>query len=299
MSASSIEWTEETWNPTVGCTEVSPGCDHCYAAGMAHRAMLPAHAGLTVSSPGRGPRWSGEVRCLPERLELPLRWRRPRRVFVDSMSDLFHPGVPDEFVAAVFGVMVRARQHTFQVLTKRPRRMERFTRWTEDAPPPNVWLGTSIEANRYVYRADWLRAASAAVRFVSLEPLLGPLPDLDLAGIDWVIVGGESGGGARPAHPAWVRDIRDRCLAEGTSFFFKQWGTWAPADGLGRLSPAEGERRALVALDGTFTVSADSVPMYRVGKRRGGARLDGVTWEQVPEPAAVCDDVAAGGVGRW
>lgn len=259
--STTIEWTEETWNPTVGCFRVSPGCDNCYAIGVAHRAMQPAHEGLTIKRPGERTDWSGTVRCLPERMEAPLRWRKPRRVFVDSMSDLFHPDVPDEFVSQVFDVMWLARAHTFQVLTKRPQRMSAFLArkyvfdWRGLDPSVNQWLGTSIEDDRYVFRADHLRATPAAVRFLSLEPLLGPLPSLDLTGIDWVIVGGESGPKARPMHPDWARDIRDRCAAAGIPFFFKQWGGWAPVAGGMRL----------------------------VGKKAAGRELDGRTWDEMPD----------------
>lgn len=226
--ASTIEWTDATWNPTVGCAHVSPGCDGCYAAREAFGRLshLPTYAGLAERrSPDELPRFTGEVRLLPERLEQPLRWRKPRRVFVDSMSDLFHPDVPLEFIDKVFDTMERASQHTYQVLTKRPGRMAYATEWlyrggTE--PLPNVWLGTSIESNRFTWRAEYLSAAHAAVRFVSAEPLLGPLPSLDLAGIDWLIVGCESGPRARPMNLDWARELRDRCAATGTAFFVKQ-----------------------------------------------------------------------------
>ncbi|HRE01603.1 MAG TPA: DUF5131 family protein, partial [Ilumatobacteraceae bacterium] len=179
-----IEWTDETWNPVVGCSELSPGCDHCYAVGVAHREMQPAHVGLTI-----GRKWTGEVRCLPDRLDTPLRWRKPRKVFVNSMSDLFHPSVPAEFIRSLFETMAACPQHTFQVLTKRPQRLPQMFRnldgRTEPLPTlPNVWIGTSIETDRYAFRANALRATSAVVRFLSLEPLLGPLPSLDLTGID-------------------------------------------------------------------------------------------------------------------
>jgi protein gp37 len=242
-----IEWTDQTWNPVVGCTAVSPGCDICYAAVVASRQMQPAHRGLTI-----GRQWNGTVRLLPERLDEPLRWRNARRVFVCSMSDLFHRAVPEGFIVDVWTTMAMAPQHTFQVLTKRPKRMAhrlsrpwfdsdvemglrlvgygRHVDWQSREYPeagdarwlPNVWLGTSIESDRYTYRADHLRATPAAVRFLSLEPLLGALPSLDLTGIDWVIVGGESGSGARPMHPDWGRDIRDRCAAAGVPLFVKQ-----------------------------------------------------------------------------
>lgn len=214
-----IGWTDETWNVTVGCSRISTGCDSCYAIGVAHRAMQPAHEGLTIRRPG-GVDWTGEVRCLPGRLELPFRWVKPRRVFVDSMSDLFHPDVPESFITDVFDVMGRADRHIFQVLTKRPRRMaEILRRWT---PTVNVHLGVSIENDRYVWRADHLRATPAAVRFLSLEPLVGPMPSLDLAGIDWVVVGGESGPRHRTMDIGWLADICERCTAAGVPLFVKQ-----------------------------------------------------------------------------
>lgn len=219
----SIEWTDETWNPTTGCDRVSPGCDHCYAATMAARLKAmgnPRYQRDGADGPGFG------LTLHPDVLEKPLRWRKPRRVFVDSMSDLFHPDVPSEFVQRVWEVMGRCPQHTFQILTKRPQRMADLTRRL-----PNVWLGTSIESDRFAFRAKHLRRCPAEVRFLSCEPLLGPLPSLDLTGIDWVIVGGESGPNARPMHPDWVRDLRDRCLDAGVTFFFKQWGGRTPKAG--------------------------------------------------------------------
>lgn len=300
-----IEWSDEVWNPTVGCSKVSPGCDGCYAIGVAHRAMQPAHEGLTIRRPGERPDWTGEVRCLPDRLDVPLRWRKPRRVFVDSMSDLFHPDVPAEFIAEVWGVMEVAQRHTFQVLTKRPQRMAQVLGdhdWWESVigesspgrhgrtPPPtgNVWLGTSIELDRYTWRADHLRATPAAVRFLSLEPLLGPLPSLNLDGIDWVIVGGESGPGARPMHSTWVREIRDRCVDAGVPFFFKQWGAWAPP-GIAR-SGVDATHHLLE--DGTLIDRTEKlfslhmcrpVLVARADKKRNGRTLDGRTWDEMPE----------------
>ena len=237
--ATAIEWTETTWNPVTGCDRVSPGCDHCYALRLAGRLKTMGQAKYQrdgdprTSGPGFG------VTCHEDEIEAPLRWKKPRLVFVNSMSDLFHPAVPEDVIWRVFSVMAEADRHRFQVLTKRPQRMvELITRWTEyaggEGPPGNVWLGTSIENDRYTFRTYPLRATPAAVRFLSLEPLLGPLPSLSLGGIDWVIVGGESGPGARPMHPDWARDIRDRCVAEGIPFFFKQWGGRTPKAG-GRL----------------------------------------------------------------
>lgn len=224
---SAIEWTDETWNPTVGCSRVSPGCDRCYAIGVAHRAMQPAHVGLTVKRDGEPTDWTGEVRLLPDRLDTPLQWKKPRRVFVDSMSDLFHRDVPSHFIGSVFRTMARCPQHTFQVLTKRPQRMEAWVAANNEITVPtlpNVWLGTSIESDRYAWRADHLRGTKAAVRFLSLEPLLGPLPTLNLSGIDWVIIGGESGPGARPLALGWVRDLIAQGHDAGAAVFVKQLG---------------------------------------------------------------------------
>jgi protein gp37 len=219
-----IEWTRgadgaagATWNPVTGCTKVSPGCAHCYAETFAERFR---------GVPGHPYEQGFDLRLWPERLELPLRWRKPRLIFTNSMSDLFHEAVPDEFVAQVFDVMERAHWHTFQVLTKRSERL------AELAPrlpwPPNVWMGVSIENRRFVHRADDLRRVPAAVRFISAEPLLGPLEGLDLDGIDWLIAGGESGHGARPMDLAWARDLVECSRAAGVAVFVKQLGkVWA------------------------------------------------------------------------
>ena len=220
---SGIEWTDATWNPVTGCTAISAGCDHCYAEILA----------LRLQKMGQQKYRNGfEVTLHPGALDQPLRWREPRRIFVNSMSDLFHAHVPKDFVGQIWDVMARCPQHTFQVLTKRP---ERMARWTVEHPAPsNIWLGTSVEDWRVVHRIDRLRECRAHVRFLSLEPLIGPLPDLDLDDIHWVIVGGESGHHHRPIDPDWVRDIRDQCQAAGVAFFFKQWGGIRPKSG-GRL----------------------------------------------------------------
>ncbi|HWJ49574.1 MAG TPA: phage Gp37/Gp68 family protein, partial [Solirubrobacteraceae bacterium] len=260
---SAIQWTDATWNPVTGCSKVSPGCAHCYAETLAKRLHRMGKEGYT-GLPWTPANASQNVFLRPERLDQPLRWRRPRMIFVNSMSDLFHEEVPDYFIAQVFEVMEQAPQHTFQVLTKRPERMRQLLlAWSMDgggySPPANVWLGTSIENRRYVHRADLLRETPAAVRFISAEPLLGPLvhdtdvgmyndcshsvcdcpkrlgdpytpcwsdayegPELDLTDIDWLIVGGESGPGHRRMDPWWVESLRDAC--ETTAFFFKQWG---------------------------------------------------------------------------
>ncbi len=223
-TATTIEWTEATWNPVRGCSRVSPGCQHCYAERMAHRFAgkgMP-YEGLTRASRSGEPRWTGKIAMVPEALDEPLHWRRPRVVFVNSMSDLFHERIPVSFIESVFGVMQKAHWHTFQVLTKRP---ERALTLSSKLPwPANVWLGASVESAEYVGRIAVLRSIRASVRFLSIEPLLGPLAPLDLAGIHWVIVGGESGPGARAMHPDWVRAIRDECIKADVAFFFKQWG---------------------------------------------------------------------------
>ena len=234
--SSAIEWTEATWNPVTGCTKISPGCKFCYAERMAKR--------LRAMGTHRY-RDGFKLTLQPDVLEAPLKWRKPRVIFVNSMSDLFHPGVPDAFVARVFAVMEEASRHTFQVLTKRP---ERVAAMRDRLPwPPNVWIGTSVESAAYQWRAEELaKVTAAAVRFLSVEPLLGPVPDLPLNGIDWVIVGGESGPGARPMAAVWVEDVRDRCVERGVPFFFKQWGG--------------------------------------VNKKRTGRELGGETWDEMPVP---------------
>lgn len=217
MSASKIEWTDETWNPVTGCVKISPGCKNCYAEKFAERfrgvAGHPYEGGF-------------DPQLRPERLEHPFRWRTPRMVFVNSMSDLFGEFVPDEYIDQVFAVMRRTPQHTYQVLTKRALRMREWTqtcRWLTSAT--NIWLGVSVEDRKYgLPRIEELRQAVAAIRFLSIEPLLEDVGKLDLTGIDWVIAGGESGPRARPVDIAWVRGIRDQCGEQGVAFFFKQWG---------------------------------------------------------------------------
>lgn len=215
---STIEWTDATWNPVRGCTKVSPGCANCYAETFAERFRGVA---------GHPYEHGFNLRLVPEKLHEPLRWRRPRRIFVNSMSDLFHEGVPDEYIAAVARVMKEARGHTFQVLTKRGERLRHMllSKLLFLNRARHIWWGVSVEDRKHgLPRVGHLQAAPAAVRFLSVEPLLEDLGSFDLAGIDWVIVGGESGSGARPMHPDWVRSIRDQCLARGIPFFFKQWG---------------------------------------------------------------------------
>ncbi|MBF6164911.1 phage Gp37/Gp68 family protein [Streptomyces gardneri] len=228
---SSIEWTEATWNPVTGCDRVSAGCDHCYAMVLAKR--LKAMGADKYQRDG-DPRTSGPgfgVTIHPQSLDVPRRWRAPRVVFVNSMSDLFHAKVPVGFIRDVFDVMRETPQHTYQVLTKRSMRLKRLADRLEW--PDNVWMGVSVENTDYLDRVDHLREVPAAVRFLSCEPLLGPLDGLVLDGIGWVIAGGESGAGHRPLDPEWVRDIRDNCNAAGVPFFFKQWGGRTPKS-LGR-----------------------------------------------------------------
>ncbi len=231
---SRIEWTEATWNPVTGCDEVSPGCAHCYAKTFAERWR---------GTPGHPYEQGFDLRLWPERLDQPLKWKRPRMIFVNSMSDLFHEDIPNSYVGKVFDVMVRAKQHTFQILTKRH---ERLAELAPDLPwPENVWMGVSIENRRFVHRADCLRQIPAAVRFISAEPLLGPLEGLNLDGIHWLIVGGESGARHRAMKLEWAQELRNRCNEEDIAFFFKQWG--------GRTSKA------------------------------GGRQLNGRVWDEMPE----------------
>jgi protein gp37 len=218
-----IEWTGtydqqgkllsegKSWNPVTGCTEVSPGCDHCYARTIAERFR---------GVPGSAYEQGFDLKLWPDRLELPLRWKKPAKIFVNSMSDLFHKDVPDDYIYKVFETMRMAKQHTFQVLTKRPSRVALMAHRLYWAP--NIWIGTSIESNEYIWRADKLRQVPARVRFISAEPLLGELTDLDLDGIHWLIAGSESGHGARLMDDNWVRFLRDLCQQHETRFFFKQ-----------------------------------------------------------------------------
>jgi protein gp37 len=220
---STIEWTDATWNPVTGCTQVSPGCDHCYALTFAERFR-----GVVGHPYEQG----FDLKLWPERLELPLKWKTPRRIFVNSMSDLFHRDVPNSYIERVFEVMVEADWHIFQVLTKRSARLARISQtlpW-----PPHIWAGVSVETNQYRWRVDHLRQVPSHIRFISAEPLLGPLDELNLDGVHWLITGGESGYGHRWCNPEWVRDLRDRCQANGIAFFHKQWGGRTPKSG-GRL----------------------------------------------------------------
>ncbi|WP_218081600.1 DUF5131 family protein [Anthocerotibacter panamensis] len=210
---SSIEWTDATWNPVTGCTKVSPGCANCYADRMAKRLQLMGNASYTHGF---------ELTLQEKALELPLKWKKPQTIFVNSMSDLFHEKVELAYIQRVFEVMNHANWHTYQVLTKRSERLLALSsdlNWM-----PHIWMGVSVETSRYTYRIDHLRQTGAHIKFLSLEPLLGPLPNLDLTDINWAIVGGESGPGARPMEEAWVIDIQKQCEAVAVDFFFKQWG---------------------------------------------------------------------------
>ena len=242
---SSIEWTEATWNPVVGCTMISPGCTNCYAMRMAQRLEAMGqtkYAGSTRIAAGR-PKWNGIIRVVEESLKLPATWRTGRMIFVNSMSDLFHDDVPLEFIQLVFETISETPQHTYQILTKRAERLEKIS--TKLDWPANVWMGVSVENADYLYRLDHLRSIRATIRFLSLEPLLGPLENMNLTNLDWVIAGGESGPGARPVDPSWVRSIRDQCIATETAFHFKQWGG--------------------------------------VNKKKAGRTLDGQTWDEFPK----------------
>lgn len=240
MAMTSIEWTQATWNPTTGCTKISPGCKYCYAERMSKRLRT-----MGV------PKYANEFKLAlhEETLALPLTWKRPKRIFVDSMSDLFHESVPLDFIQRVFLVMQQAYWHQFQVLTKRSERLLELD--TEIRWPENVWMGVSVENEDFAFRINHLRAIGARVKFLSLEPLLGPLPDIDLTRINWVIVGGESGPGARPMLEDWVLDIRDQCIQAAVPFFFKQWGG--------------------------------------VNKKRAGRELQGRIWEQAPDTVLLPD----------
>ena len=236
---SRIEWTSASWNPVTGCDQVSPGCAHCYAKTFAERFR---------GVPGHPYEQGFDLRLWPDRLELPLRWRKPKLIFVNSMSDLFHEQMPISFLLEIFRAMRETPQHTYQILTKRHQRLlelDPLIDW-----PENVWMGVSVENQKYAHRIDFLRQTGAKVRFLSCEPLLGPL-ELNLRGIHWVIVGGESGPDHRPIHPDWVRSIRDQCHRTGVAFFFKQWGGRTP--------------------------------------KSGGRMLDGRTWDEFPQTASLTE----------
>jgi protein gp37 len=236
MAETSIEWTDATWNPVAGCSIVTAGCSNCYAMKMAARlnAMgVPKYEGLTRRSGGRSV-WTGKIRTDDKALEIPRSWSKPRKVFVNSMSDLFHEDVAEEFIRKVWRVMKETPRHTYQILTKRPERMAAILAKSGFDLLANVWLGTSVEDGRVLYRLDQLRCVPAAVRFVSFEPLLGSVADANLSGIHWAIVGGESGHGARPMDAEWVEEIKELCADYKAAFFFKQWGGVRPKSG-GRM----------------------------------------------------------------
>ena len=282
-----LEWTDATWNPVTGCTKVSPGCDHCYAETFTNRFKRHPFTEVTLH---------------PDRMTQPFAWKTPRMIFTCSMGDLFHSAVPWTFILAVFCTMAETERHTYQVLTTRPGRMAYFAEhiWSKVAPwPANVWAGTSVESQKYAPRLDVLARVPAQVRFVSYEPALGPVdlyPFLNWCrlcldprdghddkgwghycrALDWVIAGGESGPGARPAHPDWIRSARDQCQAAGVPFFFKQWGEWAAA----------GQERAPDSLGHMVLVESpggSTIPMMRVGKKAAGAVLDGQEWREFPQ----------------
>ena len=228
MAETQIEWTDSTWNPVAGCSIVTAGCTNCYAMEMARRleAMgVEKYAGLTRKT-GRRTVWNGAVREDREALSIPHRWRKPRKIFVNSMSDLFHERVSDPFILDIWQVMRDTPRHNYQILTKRPERMADLVAGKIGEVLPNVWLGTSIEDENAIGRIEHLREAPAAIRFISFEPLIGPVGTVDLQGIHWAIVGGESGKSARPIREEWIDEIYAQCLSAGTAFFFKQWGTW-------------------------------------------------------------------------
>lgn len=310
---SKIEWTDATWNVVIGCDKVSPGCDHCYAVRTAHR--MQANPNPVISAAYAGTEadgdWTGRVNLVENRLDLPLKWRRPRRIFVNAQSDLFHDQVPDEFIARVWAVMASAPRHTFQVLTKRHGRMRSLLssphfvelfdrewcripdwapRWPDpdfipaghtyhlgDGPLSNVWLGVSVEdQKRADLRVPALLDTPAAVRWLSCEPLLGPV-DLDtqpwrpigsdLPRLDWIVAGGESGPGSRPMHPDWARSLRDQCDVAGVPFLFKQWGSHRPS------------------AVGSIVRGGVRFPMVPASKRAAGRELDGRTWDEYPVAA--------------
>ena len=223
-NVTAIEWTDATWNPVTGCTKISAGCDHCYAERFSERFR---------GTPGHPFKNGFDLTLRPERLEQPISWRKPRMIFVNSMSDLFHKKVPTSFISKVFDTMERADWHTFQVLTKRSSIMRNFlrSRYGDHQGPSHIWCGVSVEDGKRKSRIRHLQAAPAGVRFLSIEPLIDSVGTLDLGAIDWVIVGGESGPGAREMKPEWVREVRDQCVAQGVAFFFKQWGGLRPKSG--------------------------------------------------------------------
>lgn len=301
-SKSNIEWTDATWNPCLGCSKISPGCKKCYAIREVHRMasnphprVRAANEGLTVLEGGYL-NWTGEVRLVPERLQIPLRTRKPTTYFVNSLSDWLHDSLDFPTISRIWLTMLACPWHRFQLLTKRAERLPDFVRWSYDGPDPqayaersaaHMWLGVSVESRGYLSRIDHLRRTPAAVRFLSLEPLLEDLGQLDLTGIHWVIVGGESGPGARPMHPDWVRSIRDQCVAAGVPCFFKQWGEWSPGHPLiDKFHPEYGKtQQQSVTFSGGSLLKNPCLKyerMTRVGKKAAGRFLDGRTWDEMP-----------------
>lgn len=319
MSTTKIQWTDAVWNPVVGCSKVSAGCTHCYAEVMANRLSAnPATAKRYAGTIRKG-KWTGQVNTVEQVLDDPRHWTKPRRVFVNSMSDLFHESVPFGFILCVYDIMMVCPQHTFQVLTKRPKRALEFYRYWEDLPihahgqypPKNIWLGVSVENQQAAdERIPILLEIDAAVRFLSCEPLLGQVDLVKLGthwlgpasaslgmndGVDWVIIGGESGPRARPMHPAWARSLRDQCQEAGVPFFFKQWGEWLPDSQIIKYDPRHWTRFAkakfgTLDVDGTWSpgVYPAKFPveqqecMYRLGKKNSGDLLDGKMWHEFP-----------------
>lgn len=258
MAETQIEWTDATWNPVAGCSIMSAGCTNCYAMQMAKRleAMsVEKYRGLTRRS-GRRTIWNGIVREDAAALDIPLRWKKPKKIFVNSMSDLFHEGVSDAFIFRVWDVMRATPHHHYQILTKRPDRMAELVGSKISDILPNVWLGTSIENADVIKRADALRKVRAAIRFISFEPLIGPVGTINLTGIHWAIVGGESGRSARPIREEWIDEIYEQCGSYDTAFFFKQWGTWGK----------DNKRRS---------------------KKANGREYRGQEWDQMPTPSAI------------
>jgi len=336
VSLTKIEWTQRTWNPVRGCSAVSPGCKHCYAERIAAR-NFPGHRSPTTGEPfaiinGNGPHWTGKVELIPSMLDIPVKRKKPTTWFVNSMSDLFHEGLAEADIDQVFARMALCGQHTFQVLTKRPKKMagyfndidyraemvgitaeqisgiDRFVCQGDDIsarwkfPLPNVWLGVSVEdQQRADERIPLLLQTPAAIRFLSIEPLLGPV-DLsawldpcsyycehdewggghrpERSKIDWVIVGGESGSGARPMHPDWVRTIRDQSINAGVPFFFKQWGVYGPSETA--RTPLSNSRVFRSERVHHGIGMTEPALMYHVGKKKAGRTLDGRTWDQMP-----------------
>lgn len=293
---SKIEWTDATWNPITGCSVLSPGCKHCYAMLLAGTRLSghPSRAGLTVDTKA-GPVWTGEVRYNREWVDQPLRWRRPRAIFVCAHADLFHDAVPVGWIDEIFAVMAAAPQHRFQVLTKRADRMQEYVaqawrcgeHWLAHCersfapmwPLPNVWLVVSVEDADRLDRVRALRESPAAVRWISAEPLLGSLAGIDLTGIDWVVSGGESGPNARPSHPDWHRELRDACAAAGVAYHFKQWGEYLPSsqldkDGFEWAPGADGRVHWWQPEPAFGQPLPDDACSIRVGKKRAGRRLD-------------------------